>query len=69
MFILKQLNIMITLQQLKDKIEKIEHEIKENDFSLDNIYLQPDYLNSVDDIELDFICNEDYGVYVQISVV
>ena len=60
---------MISLKELKDKIESIESELKEKDLKPDEIYLQTDYMNTINDIELDFIHDEYYGVYAQINLV
>ena len=60
---------MITLKELKDKIEKIELEIQEKNISIENIYLQSDYMNHINDVELDFIHDDYYGVYAQINII
>lgn len=53
---------MITLQELKNKIEQIEEQIKDRGFSSDEISLNVDYMNEIKDIELNFTCDDYYGV-------
>lgn len=60
---------MITLQELKNKIEEIEEQIKDKGFTPDEISVNIDYMNEFKDIELDFICDEYYGVFVRMDTV
>lgn len=60
---------MINLQELKNKIEEIEEQIKDKGFLPDEISVNLDYMNEFKDIELDFICDEYYGVFVRMNVV
>jgi len=57
---------MISLKDLKNKIEEIEKQIEEKGFSTDDVNINTDYLNEIDDIDLDFICDDYYGIFVRI---
>lgn len=60
---------MISLKDLKNKIEEIEKQIEENGFSIEDINIHIDYTNSIDNIELDFICDEYYGIFVKLEII
>ena len=60
---------MITLQELKNKIEEIEKQVKDKGFLPDEISINLDYMNEFKDIELDFIRDEYYGVFVRMDAV
>lgn len=59
----------MTLEDLKNKIEEIEEQIKNKGFSSNEISLNLDYMNEFKDIELDFFCDEYYGVFVRMNAV
>ena len=61
--------IMITLQELKNKIEEIEEQIKDKGFSPYEISVNLDYMNEFKDIELNFICDKYYGVFVRLDAI
>lgn len=56
---------MITLSELKNKIKEIEEQIEDKGFSPDEISVNLDYMNEYKDIEIDFICDSYYGVFVR----
>lgn len=44
---------MITLQDLKNTISKIEYDLQEKDLTAEDIIIQKNYLNHISEIDID----------------
>lgn len=59
---------MITLKELKEKIQQIEIEIESKGINPDDIYLMKDYQTPIETLDLYFTSNEDYGTFIGVYI-
>lgn len=59
---------MISLQELKNKIQETEEQIKNKGFSVDEVGININHMTEIKTLNVDFICDEYYGVFVRINI-